>query len=87
MVKTRDESVLKPETIQERRRIENKIIKTYNDRQELRDMLIQAYNEEVEGFRNAYNEHKKNKDGKEHLSLECLGELNRIRSLMVASSK
>ena len=44
LVKTRDESVLKPETIQERRKVENMIIKTYNSNNiNLRNMLLQAF--------------------------------------------
>ena len=61
LVKTRDESVLKPETIHERRKVENMIIRTYNSNNvNLRNMLLQAFEEEVEGFRNLNNKIKKN---------------------------
>ncbi len=87
LVKTRDESVLKPETIQERRKVENMIIKTYNSNNiNLRNMLLQAFEEEVEGFRSLNNKIKEN-TGKDDLPcLDCLRELNRIKLLMLSSN-
>lgn len=85
LVKTRDESVLNPETIRERRRIENLIVGTY--REGNRDLLIQAYNEEVEGFKNLNNEFKRKTGQNDRPCLECLMELRRIKALMISGKK
>lgn len=44
--------------------------------------VVDAYNNVVDGFKESYNTHIKNKDGKEHLSVECLNELSRVGELI-----
>ena len=83
LVKTRNNNGKDREIESKRQEMKHALISVFNDRNPIgRDIIMTAYIERTEDYRRGYNQHKKNKDGKEQLSMDCLNEMSKIASII-----